>query len=193
MKKALKIVMIILVIIIVSNILFLVTDFFLRKNIPNKTTNTQTNSGEIIEIKADPTAEVVWEKKWSPEERFRDPEGYQRALESRTLDKVSIKVKEDTITPTGATFVITDKNEVSCGYTKEYKIERNLFGLWVPVIPITYIISVEGSYSTLLKESVEHKEDWSNRYGALRKGKYRFSQKVYDNQEYQYIHAEFSI
>ncbi len=193
MKKGLKIVGIVLGIIVLIMIVFLVTDFFLRKNLPNKTTNTQTNHGEILEIKPDTSTGFVWEKKWSPEERFRDPEGYQKALESRTFDKVSMKVKQDTVTNIGATFIITDKNEVSCGYTNEYKIERNIFGLWVPVIPITYIISVDGSYSTLAKETVERKEDWSNVYGALRKGKYRFSKKVYANQECQYIHAEFSI
>lgn len=117
---------------------------------------------------------------------------YREALKKRTIENITIQVKENTITKTGATFIISDRNEVFCDYGSEYKIEVKKNGKWEMQKTITDDIIWESISFRPGKKVSEHKKDWSKVYGELQTGEYRLALKVYTN-KYEYIYAEFSI
>ena len=49
---------------------------------------------------------------------------YNTLKEKRTTEKVNLKIKEDTLTNTGATVIITDTNELPYSYGEAYKIQK---------------------------------------------------------------------
>lgn len=112
----------------------------------------------------------------------------------KTLQKVSMKIKEGTLTKTGATIIITDKNETPYTYGTWYRIDKKVEGKWKACKPIvedygfTDIAMLVGKDKTL-----EIKEDWSKLYGALEVGTYRFVKSQYEAEGYSYFWVEFTI
>lgn len=84
---------------------------------------------------------------------MNNPTAYEYALRNRTVDNVTMRIKEETVSKTGTTFIVMDKNEASCGYSDEYRIDRKLFGIWVPVIPLSKkkaLIDLVKKYLTIM-------------------------------------------
>ena len=94
-------------------------------------------------------------------------------LDKYALKNVSMQVKTETLTRTGATVVITDTNENHYGYDQWYRIEQNTYDGWTEVEPITdeYAFTDLG---LLVGEDnmLEDKIDWSKLYGELDDGNY---------------------
>ena len=116
---------------------------------------------------------------------------YEELISKRTPDNVTLKLKSETLTKTGATFIITDKNEISYEYGEEYIIEKKKNGKWKKMFrrDIKLIYSDDLTYFVIRNVVAEHKYDWSKKYGELKKGEYRLGIKVAD----KYIYAEFTI
>ena len=114
-------------------------------------------------------------------------------LDKYALKNVSMQVKTETLTRTGATVVITDTNENHYGYDQWYRIEQNTYDGWTEVEPITdeYAFTDLG---LLVGEDnmLEDKIDWSKLYGELDDGNYRIVKRVYDN-GYKYFSVEFTL
>lgn len=110
-----------------------------------------------------------------------------------TLDKVSMIIKDGTLT--GATIVIknTSNEELTSGeWFRIDKLEDN--GKWKEAktindnygfIAIGWIINKNGEF--------EDKIDWSKLYGKLKKGNYRIVKEAYDNGNKIELYAEFTI
>ena len=112
---------------------------------------------------------------------------------------VGFKVLKDTVTPTGLTYRITQKNE---GWTfgDEFWLEKQDGEAWNPVPRIE-------SEAEIVWNAVEHVPDpgqskdmsagWAMLYGELEPGHYRigkrFSRKVSAAQEEITLYAEFDI
>ena len=114
-------------------------------------------------------------------------------LDKYALKNVSMQVKPETLSRTGATVVITDTNENHYGYDQWYRIEQNTYDGWTEVEPITdeYAFTDLG---LLVGEDnmLEDKIDWSKLYGELDDGNYRIVKRVYDN-GYKYFSVEFTL
>lgn len=110
-------------------------------------------------------------------------------------EKVELKIYEDTLTKSGMTLLITDKNEIGYGWGEEYKIQKENNGEWedlsYKIIPIWNDIGFGFDDNCQRKQII----DWSKTYGELNTGKYRLIKKVYDNVEQKYIefYLEFTI
>ena len=117
-------------------------------------------------------------------------------------DKVSISIKENTLTNNGATIIIKNNSDDIYVYGPEYIIQTKKDGNWIEVETITGDPLVWNSIAYILKAN-EEKElniDWSLGYGELTSGQYRLVKKVFkeedrpiDDSEIKYISVDFKI
>lgn len=113
---------------------------------------------------------------------------------NRTLEKVSMKIKEGTLTKTGATIVITDKNESPYTYGTWYRIDKKVEGQWQACKPILADYGFTEIAMLVKKDgTLEIKEDWSKLYGTLEAGSYRLVKSQYEAGDYLYFWVEFTI
>lgn len=110
------------------------------------------------------------------------------------LANVIMKVKDDSVSKSGATVIITDKNEVKYVYEEYYKLEKEIDNVWYELKPNdTYYNFNDMGYVVNDDNTLEMNIDWFKTYGNLSSGKYRILKRVYDNGEYNYFGAEFKI
>lgn len=115
-----------------------------------------------------------------------------------SLEKVSTKIKEGTLTKSGANIIIDDENEKHYGYSnKWYSIEKKNGEEWeVLKLKKEMVIPEEEDIPTIYTDISEFSIDWTEYYGELEKGTYRIAKKtyVYDTDyESVYIYTEFEI
>lgn len=144
----------------------------------------QTNNN-VVTVPQSPTMEQLMSGKI-------DIEQYNENLKNRSIDNVTLKVKENTITRTGATFILTDNNEVFCNYGSEYIIEVKNNGKWEILETITAGVTWDLSSMRPSSKISEIRKDWSKIYGELENGEYRLGINVYTNKE-EYVYAVFNI
>ena len=129
--------------------------------------------------------------------------GYITALKTNlvvrqpTIDNIEMKVKEKTLTSTSATIIIVDKNLKPFIYEEWFKIEEEKSnGEWkeLECIQNEGIVRYFNSIGYIVNKDkkIEIKQDWSNIYGELKKGKYRLVKKVKDD-ESGYFWVEFNL
>lgn len=124
--------------------------------------------------------------------------GYIYANGIPSLDKVSSSIKEGTLTKSGVTIIITDKNEKPYGYSKKwYLIEKKKDEEWEKLnLKKDMVISEEEDTPTIYSDISEFSIDWTEYYGELEKGTYRIAKKTYiynSNDEGVYVYTEFKI
>ncbi len=122
------------------------------------------------------------------EDLLNNQQEYYSNLKEQTMDKVSIKIKENTLSKTGATIIITDENKIPYSLEQDdYTLEKNIFGnLWVG-LPLKSGYYIEPFCGHGENGITEMKIDWTERYGELKKGKYRIV--IVENK----LYAEFNI
>ena len=108
----------------------------------------------------------------------------------RTVDNVTMLIKEGTLTNKGAVIIISDKNKLPYSYGKWYRIDSNKNGEWVKLEPKNkdYIFDAI-SYQLGDDGMIELEIDWTNLYGKLKKGQYRLVKEI----GREYMAVEFSI
>lgn len=118
-------------------------------------------------------------------------EEIDKLVENRSINNVSIKIKEGTLSKAGATLIITDKNDFPYGYGEDYKLERLENENWVSVKATkSYNIN---SIAHLVDENnqVTLELNWKERYGNLKDGKYRVGIEVGEANDF--VYTEFEI
>ncbi len=112
------------------------------------------------------------------------------------LKDVSIKIKENTLTRTGATIIITDKSNRENIYGDSYRIDKKENGTWVELEPIieNYAWNSIG-YSVDQNNKLEMEVNWEWLYGKLQDGEYRLVKDTSYAGEgtKHYITVEFEI
>ena len=108
------------------------------------------------------------------------------------LSKIFMFIPSRTVTNTGATVSITDKNDVPYTYGEWYRIDKKENGRWRELEPIQEIDFSDIGWEVGEDGKIEKEFNWSNLYGELESGNYRLIKRVYDN-GYYYLDAEFSI
>lgn len=109
----------------------------------------------------------------------------------RDIHKLTIAIKDGTLTNTSATLVMKDTNEEPYGYDGIFTIDKKKNGKWEELTPIDMDYT-STSLPVLPRSNIqwEDKIDWSELYGELKKGEYRLVIKIYDN-NIKYV--EFTI
>lgn len=110
------------------------------------------------------------------------------------LANVIMNVKDDSVSKSGATIVITDKNKIKYVYEEYYKLEKDIDNVWYELKPNSDYYNFNNmGYVVNDDDTLEMNIDWSKTYGNLSSGKYRILKRVYDDGEYHYFSAEFEI
>ena len=130
------------------------------------------------------------------EEEYREKYGEQNAIKyeeqiiPKTIDDVSIEIKSGTLTRQGVTIIITNNSDSTIGYGEWFRVDKKLADKWVKaeIINKDYIFDAIG-IMLQARKSVEEKIDWSDIYGTLSNGQYRFVWRF----DGKYIATEFSI
>lgn len=109
-----------------------------------------------------------------------------------TLEGVTMNIKENTLTKSGATIIITDNNKTKYTYEEYYKLEKRIDHIWYELKPNSDVIFNEMGYLVDDNNELEMNIDWSKTYGNLTSGKYRIIKRIYDG-EYKYFSVEFDL
>lgn len=112
---------------------------------------------------------------------------------NRDKEKVKIEVLADTVTPSGVTIVVTDKNEDFYGWGKSYKVEQKVNGEWKALTPRTEMIFEELAYGLDKNGQFKQEINWTRFYGELEKGIYRIVKDTYDKGYINFYSNEFEI
>lgn len=110
----------------------------------------------------------------------------------RKAENVKLEIKEGTLTNTGATVIITDKNKNPYGWGVPYFIEIEENGIWAELENLLDFVWIEIAYELDENSQYEQKINWENYYGELKPGNYRLGKNVYDN-GYINFYVEFTI
>lgn len=106
---------------------------------------------------------------------------------THSLENVYLNIKEGTLTNTGATLVIQDRNENPYNYSDYYIIEKKNNGNWEKIRESK---NEEFSWAVNKEGILELNINWGE---PLENGNYRLSKQQYENGQYVYIHTEFEI
>ena len=109
-----------------------------------------------------------------------------------TLKNVTMNIKENTLTKSGAIIIITDDNKTKYTYEEYYKLEKRIDHIWYELKPSGDVLFNEMGYLVDDNNELEMNIDWSKSYGNLTSGKYRIIKKIYDG-EYKYFSVEFDL
>ena len=106
---------------------------------------------------------------------------------------VTLKVKEDTLTKTGATFIIENNKNNAINYTIAYEIEAKRDNKCYKLGIINEFI--EEIYEVDAKSTDQIIIDWKNSYSKLPKGEYRVIKEITvpATLELFYVAGEFTI
>ena len=109
---------------------------------------------------------------------------------------VSLTVKENTLTETGATLILKNDSDVDVQYGNPYEMEIKKDGEWHKInVELNFTLP---AYILKSKETKEWKLSWEDGYGKLASGDYRIIKSIdvekadgtYDT---FYVSAEFTI
>lgn len=112
---------------------------------------------------------------------------------NRDKEKVTIEVLTDTVTSTGATIIVTDKNETPYGWGKSYRLQQKVEGEWKDLISKTELVFEEIAYSLDEHGQFRQNIDWTRFYGELEKGIYRIVKDTYYKGYIDFYSNEFEI
>ena len=105
------------------------------------------------------------------------------------LENISIVIKEDTLTNTSATIIITDLSGNQNTYGEWFRIDKKEYGKWKEVKKIGEAWFVLIGYMVDENYQLELEQNWKDIYGKLEPGKYRLVKEVNN----EYISVEFKI
>lgn len=104
-------------------------------------------------------------------------------------DKVSVSIKDGSLTPSGTTLIIENTNTIPTNIELfilpyNYYIDKNIDGTWAPLPEGSYYIPSE--FTIDYKSNAQKILNWETRYGELETGQYRlrFELKTYNNIPY---------
>lgn len=110
----------------------------------------------------------------------------------RKAENVKLEIKEGTLTNTGATIIITDKNKNPYGWGEPFFIEVAEGEFWTRLKYISNFSWTEIAYKLDKNGQYEQKINWEQLYGKLKSGNYRLGKNVYDN-GYINFYVQFTI
>ena len=113
-----------------------------------------------------------------------------------TEKNISLSVKQNTLTKTGAILILKNDSDMDISYGEPYEIEIKKDGKWHKInVSLNFIMP---AWKLKAKETKEIELNWEHSYGKLARGEYRIIKNIYvknstgtfDN---HYVSAEFKI
>lgn len=102
-------------------------------------------------------------------------QGHSNNQKMNQVDGVSIKIKEGTLTNTGATFIITDTTDKNYSYGEPYRIDKKENGKWIEAPKVIEdAFFNEPAYQPDENNEIVREINWEWIYGKLKPGTYRF-------------------
>lgn len=220
MKKALKVIGIILGIIIILGLIFFVVDYNRVKNnerpifcISNPAGTI--NDGGTVEFFGlgykvidfhtlagfDDIKIGTWFIDYNDFEE--EMKAYEKIFEenlvssgelNRNPDNVTIKVDESTVSAASVSITITDNNENHYGWGVEFRVQQKIDDKWEDLQYISDDLTwIEIAYELNEDNQLTQKLDIEKYYGKLSNGIYRIVKPVYDNGYIDIYSNEFEI
>lgn len=121
---------------------------------------------------------------------------------SEDKEAITLSLKNNTLSNTGATFILKNNTDKEYGYGPEYIIETKSNDEWKEVDTITGTPLVWNTITYILKanEEKELNVDWSYGYGELESGEYRLVKSTFkekdrpiDETKKVYLYTKFEI
>jgi beta-lactamase regulating signal transducer with metallopeptidase domain len=117
------------------------------------------------------------------------------------LPNWGITLIAENATPNGATIILTQEGGYRANglvYGRDYNLQKYENNQWVNVEPITELIWFTDARTVPLDSSISWNIDWSQTFGTLEPGLYRFCKSISDhrapgNNDYATFYAEFII
>lgn len=108
-------------------------------------------------------------------------------------DEITLKVKEDTLTKKGATFILENNRKEAINYNSAYTIEVKRANVWHELNIINEF--VDETYEVDPKSTDQITIDWESSYLKLPKGEYRVIKEITvpSTLELFYVAGEFTI
>ena len=139
--------------------------------------NTNTSTSAYVDRYANLTTEQI-----------------NKMIEERSMDNVSIAIKEGTLTKEGATIVVTDKNDYTYRYGEEFNIQKQEDGEWKDLQ--TKDMYFLNDTNNLIREdrTTQIILNWKYKYGELEAGHYKLNLEVTQNDSSKAtVSTEFDI
>lgn len=107
--------------------------------------------------------------------------------------EIALKIKEDTLTKTGATFVLENDRDNVINYNLAYEIEAKKDNKWYKLKVVNEF--VEEIYEVDAHSTDQIIVDWKESYSKLPKGEYRIVKEITipETLEVFYVAGEFTI
>lgn len=172
-----------IIVLIVIVVLVAVIVYLLLNNTDNKNTNTFSNQNAVsdgyVVMNATTNSTLVPAYK----ERYANltTEQINEMVEKRSMDKVSLAIKDGTLTKEGATIVITDNNDFPYSYGEDYNLQKLENGEWKDVQQIGPYNINDIACEVKEDRTAEMKLNWKNIYGELEAGHYKLNLAVSQN------------
>lgn len=220
MKKALKVIGIILGIIIILGLIFFVVDYNRVKNnerpifcISNPA-GTISDGGtveffglgyKVIDFHTLAGFDDIKIGTWFIDYNDFEEEmkAYEKIFEenlvssgelNRNPDNVTIKVDESTVSAASVSITITDNNENHYGWGVEFRVQQKIDDKWEDLQYISDDLSwIDIAYELNEDNQLTQKLDIEKYYGKLSNGIYRIVKPVYDNGYIDIYSNEFEI
>lgn len=146
------------------------------------------------------TAFSLLTTKWLDYKKAKDYEAMRQDMiqttnkPSRDVGLVTLKIKQDTVTKSGLTLVITDHNDPDYGWGPGYEVLKLVNDeQWIPLTSKIPMVFNEIAYVLDENNQWEYKIDWTNYYGELETGKYKIKKTIYDCGNIDLYSEEFEI
>lgn len=179
MKDNKKTIIVLLVIIVV---LVAVIAYLLLNN-ADKNTNTTTSQNAVSEeyVVMNRTTNSTLVPAYKDRYANLTSEQINEMVEKRSMDKVSVAIKDGTLTKEGATIVITDNNDFPYSYGEDYNLQKLENGEWKDVQQIGPYNINDIACEVKEDRTAEMQLNWKNIYGELEAGHYKLNLAVSQN------------
>lgn len=112
---------------------------------------------------------------------------------SQNTQKVRIEIQANSITPEGATIIISDENEIPYLWKENYTLMKKVDNNWENVPPLIEMNFSKSPYLKKENDKITQVLDWNSYYGKLSAGIYKVVKNVYTYYDLSIDSEEFEI
>lgn len=118
--------------------------------------------------------------------------GEEFTEEVNTLEGLSIRIDEASVTSTGLSYEIDNQSEENLSYGQDYSVQKQKDGKWYVLEGNPIAITMELLWLSA-GESASHEVNWEDGFGKLAKGHYRLIKNMGTEEAGYYVAGEFTI
>lgn len=112
---------------------------------------------------------------------------------SQNTQKVRIEIQANSITPEGATIIISDENEIPYLWKENYTLMKKVDNNWENVPSLIEMNFSKSPYLKKENDKITQVLDWNSYYGKLSAGIYKVVKNIYTYYDLSIDSEEFEI